>query len=810
MRRWLSRERSVALALVLPGLSSCGGGGGPQTPEPAPATAVLSAPALTAPPTVVAPVATPVAAPAPELPAQTVEPAPAAPPASPIELTEPDPPPPQPGPPVDPITESLGQWSAEAPWPLVALHAALLPDGRVMSYGTDRAGKQTGSFVYDVWDPTEGTIAGGHLTLPNRTGTDLFCSAQMMLSTGSLLLAGGDVLSGGDTTNTGNPDTNLFDPQTQTLTRSQGMFRPRWYATLTKTHDDRVFVQGGFGGEDRPELREPSGAHRLLSAIDTTQYYWWYPRNFSAPDGRVFGFATDGGAYTATYGGTGGIVRHGTLLMAQPGVASGAALFAPARVLVCGGGDACSVVDYNGPRPSVESAGRIAATRNWHTSTLLPDGRVLLTGGARQYSDTAFSGATNQVELWDPRTGTWTTGAAGVQPRLYHSTALLLPDATVLVAGGGAPGPLTQLNAEIYRPPYLFRNGAVAARPLVVSAPASLTPGEALRLQVGDGSRIARLVLIKTGSVTHGFNHDQAFVELPFSRTGNTITATVPDSGGDLTPGFYMIFVLDTAGVPSVAKIARMNIATTSPPIAPWTPEAGSASGSPFRLECEAGQVMVGAHGLAGPSVSRLGPICAWVGTDGRWIGEPWKNPVAGTSVTGGAFEATCAQDHAVSGVQMRTAAPGVAQLQLQCRALAAGGLRVQAGTGARTTPVGSSTGGTASALLECGGGFAGHGLYGWAGPGANTVGVLCRRPVDAIRVKPAGSAAQRYAWRLLGDENVTYSVAPCSFVRLGVSESGPFTEQVASGLFPATVAFFGIDPAPGQRKKVWLRVPAP
>ncbi|MFN7645879.1 MAG: galactose oxidase-like domain-containing protein [Burkholderiales bacterium] len=56
--------------------------------------------------------------------------------------------------------------------------------------------------------------------------------------------------------------------------------------------------------------------------------------------------------------------------------------------------------------------------------------------------------------------------------------------------------------------------------------------------------------VFKTGSITHSFGLDQALLVLPFIRSGNTISATVPDSGGDLTPGFYMVFVLDTAGVP--------------------------------------------------------------------------------------------------------------------------------------------------------------------------------------------------------------------------------------------------------------------
>ncbi|MCX7227725.1 MAG: DUF1929 domain-containing protein [Burkholderiales bacterium] len=511
-----------------------------------------------------------------------------------------------------------------------------------------------------------------------------------------------------------------------------------------------------------------------------------------------------------TYAGTGTVIRHGVLPMPVPGEESSSSLIGPGRALQCGGNEFCSVVDFNGPRPTVESAAKMSSRRQWNSSTVLPDGRVLITGGAVTYTDAAYSGPTNQVEMWNPKTGVWSTGATAVQQRLYHSTALLMPDATMLVAGGGAPGPLTQRNAEIYKPPYLFAAGVAATRPVITSAPTVMTPGAGLSLQVDDGAKIARLTLIKTGSITHSFGMDQAFLELPFIRSGNTISATVPDSGGDLTPGFYMVFVLDTAGVPSVARTARLNVAPTSPPIAPWTPEAGPAGGTAFRLECEPGQAMVGTHGLAGTTVSRIGPVCVGVGADGRWIGTPWKNPVAGTSTSGSPFESVCAPGQAVSGLQLRTGVPGIAQVQVQCRALAAGGLRLQPGAAASSAAAGTSGGGTASGLLECGSGFAARGLYGWTGAVPGAAGLLCRRPVDAIDVKSAGSAAPRYAWRLLGDENATYSVAPRSLVRIGVSESGPFTEQSASGLFQATVGFFGIDPAPGQRKRVWLREPAP
>jgi hypothetical protein len=339
------------------------------------------------------------------------------------------------------------------------------------------------------------------------------------------------------------------------------MSRPRWYASMTKTADDRVFVQGGKGGEDLSDVREPDGSIRSLTGIDLSSLYWWYPRNFSSPDGRIFGYTAEAKAYTLSTAGTGSIVLHGKLPIQTPGVASSSTLFAPGRVLQCGGGNYCAIVDFNAPRPVARFSAGMAATREWNSGTALPDGRVLITGGSEVWSDTQVIGASLAAEIYDPKTGQWLVGAAAVQPRMYHSTALLLPDATVLVAGGSSPGPLTQRNAELYQPPYLFApGGALAVRPVIRSAPTVMTPGSSISVDVDDASRVARLTLVKTGSVTHSFNMDQAFVELPFKRSGNTISATVPDSGGDLTPGFYMIFVLDSAGVPSVAKIARLSI----------------------------------------------------------------------------------------------------------------------------------------------------------------------------------------------------------------------------------------------------------
>ena len=93
---------------------------------------------------------------------------------------------------------------------------------------------------------------------------------------------------------------------------------------------------------------------------------------------------------------------------------------------------------------------------------MLPNGQVLATGGSEV--ENQLTNVNNSAEIWNPSTGHWHVGTSGVKARLYHSSALLLPDATVLVAGGGAPGPQVNTNAEIYYPPYLFdATGALAA-----------------------------------------------------------------------------------------------------------------------------------------------------------------------------------------------------------------------------------------------------------------------------------------------------------------------------------------------------------
>jgi hypothetical protein len=129
----------------------------------------------------------------------------------------------------------------------------------------------------------------------------------------------------------------------------------------------------------------------------------------------------------------------------------------------------------------------------------------------------------------------------------------------VLTAGGGSPGPVTNLNAEVYYPPYLFAadgSGTPARRPAILGAPASVGYGQTFAAQV-DGP-IARVTLLRAGSVTHSLDAENRFLELAFVRTGGGLAITPPADRNLAPPGYYMLFVLDAAGVPSVARIVRL------------------------------------------------------------------------------------------------------------------------------------------------------------------------------------------------------------------------------------------------------------
>ena len=216
------------------------------------------------------------------------------------------------------------------------------------------------------------------------------------------------------------------------------------------------------------------------------------------------------------------------------------------------------VLDTTQGTPAWRAVAQMAFPRTYGTLSLLPDGSVAMTGGGRTTNAIDVANGVLEAELWSPSSETWTTLAPMHAPRLYHSTAVLLPDARLLVAGGGrfngGTAPTDQLSAEILAPPYLFKG----PRPTITSAPAQLSYGQPFNVATPSAGTIAKVVLIAPANVTHTINMNQRYVPLSFTASAGNLSVTAPANANLAPPGYYMLFIVDTNGVPSVSQVREV------------------------------------------------------------------------------------------------------------------------------------------------------------------------------------------------------------------------------------------------------------
>lgn len=462
-----------------------------------------------------------------------------------------------------------GAFAPAVDWPLIPIHVVLLPDGRVMSYGTDGKGAQTAQFIYDVWSPGKGTDAASHLTLPNTTATDIFCSGQIVLpGSGTVIFTGGDKTIN-NVRNFSVKDVTLFDYRTNTLySAPQQLNYLRWYPSVLTTAAGEVLVMGGRADPSTPiatpEVYTPgAGTWRSLGTAASDEAFglqnWLYPRAWQAPNGKVFIATKWGGTYYLDPAGTGKIARTGLTLPAGDDYLT-SVMYAPGKILALRKANKAVTIDLNGGgTPTSATVTGVGQDRYHGSATVMADGKVLFSGGsavANQDNGTAYT-----AKIWNPANSSWTTAATATKMRLYHSVSMLLPDGRVLTAGGGAPGPVANLNAEIYTPPYLYKQmdfaATLALRPTITSGPAVATWGQTISLGT-DITGVKQVTLVKTGSATHTVDFDQRFIKPAFTVSGNTVKLTMPASPNVAPPGYYMVFVFNSAGTPSVAKIIKL------------------------------------------------------------------------------------------------------------------------------------------------------------------------------------------------------------------------------------------------------------
>jgi hypothetical protein len=336
------------------------------------------------------------------------------------------------------------------------------------------------------------------------------------------------------------------------------MARGRWYPTLTTLPSGDVLITSGFDEHgwvvDEPEVWSPTGGLRGLSGARKTVPN--YPRTFVAPNGKVFYAGQRQQTWYIDPSGTGSWTK---VAMRRYGVRDfgGAVMYEQGKILYVGGGrttNTAETIDLNSPLPHWEWTGSMAFPRRQLNTTVLPTGEVVVTSGS---SGTGFNDndlAVHAAEIWNPNTGRWTVVASNSVNRTYHSTSILLPDGRILHTGGEGGEKATSRGAELFSPPYLFKG----PRPTITNAPALVHWGTAFALSTPDASNVAKVSLISLGAATHAFDMGQRLLSLTFQRGTGALTVTAPASGNLAPPGYYMLFVMNSDSVPSVAKIVKV------------------------------------------------------------------------------------------------------------------------------------------------------------------------------------------------------------------------------------------------------------
>jgi galactose oxidase-like protein/glyoxal oxidase-like protein len=440
-----------------------------------------------------------------------------------------------------------GEWSSLQDWPVTAVHDQMLPTGKVLFWGfSDEAW---------LWDP-----ATAGLTPAARAGFNIFCTGHSFLPDGRILVTGGHVSNG-----VGLSTAAIYDPANNSWVRLSNMNAGRWYPTNTTLANGDVLVVSG-------DIDTVQGVNRLPQLWQAATGQWrdlttaqlalpLYPYMHVAPNGRVF---ASGPSQTTRYLDTSGSGSWSVVANSAYGYRDygSSVLYDAGKVLLVGGGDpptnTAEVIDLNAGTPAWRFVPAMKYTRRQLNATLLPDGTVLVTGGSSSPGFNDPTGAVYAGELWNPVANTWTTVASFTKYRGYHSFALLLPDGRVLSGGGD-----DNKDAEVYSPGYLFKG----PRPVITSAPDIVRYGG--QFFVGTTDQISRVTLVRLSSVTHDFNMDQRINNLSFSPTANGLNIAGPVYAELSPPGYYMLFILNNSGVPSVAAIVKVEADALTPPEAP-------------------------------------------------------------------------------------------------------------------------------------------------------------------------------------------------------------------------------------------------
>lgn len=480
-----------------------------------------------------------------------------------------------------PTATSLGQWGPLIPFPIVPAGAFVLRStGQILTFAAWKVNEfpGTGYTQTAIFDPATGVATEKNVT---NTGHDMFCPGMSLDANGRAVVTGGDDAS----------KTSIFDPSTNTWITGHVMNIARGYQSSTTVSDGRVFTiggswSGGYGGKNGEIYSTSTDTWTLLSgcpvapmltndaqgAFRTDNHGWL----FGWKSGSVFQAGPSKAMNWYGTSGTGSQAAAGLRASDADSMCGNAVMYdaVAGKIATFGGSPsyqnsyattAVHLITLGAPNttPTVQTLTSMHYARAFANAVILPNGKIFVTGG--QTYAVPFSDANSILtpELWDPVAQTFTVLPAHTVPRNYHSVALLMMDGRVFTGGGGLCGNCNtnHEDGQIYSPSYLFNtDGSAATRPVINSVSATAV-AVGHTITVVTNSAISTWSLIRYGSATHTVDTDQRRIPLtPTTSSGTTYTLTIPSDSGIALPGYWMIFALNSAGVPSLAKTIQITL----------------------------------------------------------------------------------------------------------------------------------------------------------------------------------------------------------------------------------------------------------
>ncbi|KQT69885.1 MULTISPECIES: ricin-type beta-trefoil lectin domain protein [unclassified Aureimonas] len=473
--------------------------------------------------------------------------------------------------------KAVSSWGPVAKLSLVPVSAATLPSGKLLLWSADtRTSFADGNTITytTTFDPATNTASE---KLVATVGHDMFCPGISTLADGRLLIAGGQ---------TGNRST-IYDPANDTWKAGPALNVSRGYNGMTTLSTGEAITvggswYGGIGGKVAEVFSPTANTWRKLANIPSERLqqpgidpyrgdnYAWL---FALADGTIFHAGPSQDMHWLRTDGQGTVVDAGRRADDVFAMNGNAVMYDTNKIAIFGGAadqtdvpgrDGVFTIDISkgyGIAPTVARRAPMAFPRAFANTTVLPSGETVTIGGqnmAREFTDER---PVMIPELWSPATGQFKRLAPHAVPRNYHSWSTLLLDGRIASGGGGLCGgcDFNHPDLQILTPPYLLdAAGQAAARPAIVTATASAKAGGTLAVQTDRA--VESFALVRMSSVTHSTNNDQRRVPLAIAaRAGTSYQLSLPaPATGQLLAGPWMLFAMDADGVPSVAKIVRI------------------------------------------------------------------------------------------------------------------------------------------------------------------------------------------------------------------------------------------------------------